>query len=146
MYRKIATVIFAALPATMLCVPAASFGIVGIEKLFGTYQFPIEGIFGIAISLFTILGTIGLWLISFKEHYKTRLNFALVSCGVLVTSIVLIWALIDKPAWFLPTSLGKDALELIIISSVFLFGLYYWITILCSFCSKPKRARGTNKN
>ncbi|ACV27208.1 hypothetical protein [Kangiella koreensis] len=140
MYRKVATVFFAAIPGTVLCIPAASFGVAGVEKLFGAYQYPLEGVLGIAISLLAFLGTAGLWLVSFKEHYKTALNFALISCSVLVASIVLIWTLIEKSSWFLPTSLGKDALELMVISSVFLIGLYYWVTISSSLFNKAKQA------
>lgn len=96
----------------------------------------MEGIWGVAFSILALLGTAGLWLVSIKESYKTILNFVLISCGVLVSSTILTWTLIEKPSWFSPISIGKDGLELAVFSSVFLFGIYYWVVISSSLFNK----------
>ena len=127
MFRKLATLIFAAIPACLL-LPLMLLLVGNAVENSQRGQF-IYSTIALTIGLMAIFGVIGLFVVSFQENYKTRLNLFLVGCGTLTMTILFAIGLASNPSWFVPNSLGKDAFELLLLSSLLGFGIYYCFTI-----------------
>jgi uncharacterized membrane protein len=134
MMRQALTLIFAALPAMVFAPLLFLFSGIVLEHFNKGRLF--EGLLLGTICLFVLLGIIGLFAVSLQRNYKTVLNLVLISCGTIVMAIFYIGGIFTQPSWYLPSGFNKDTYELIMMTSLFGFGVFYTYQIARGLVNK----------
>jgi len=115
--RKILSILFGALPATWLMIPASMLLAYGIGE---------KQILAIFVGVTAFLGTIGIWKVSLSTNYKTNTNAFLLACGVISLFTVRVSSAIAGEEWFSLKNISKnDLVSLLLMLSPFVVTMSY---------------------
>ena len=133
MIRKLSTLMFAAVPAVMYCYISLIFGMAALIDVVKHQAYGQLAL--IAFAFLAALGTLGLWRVTLTNNYKSKTNLLMIASGVFAVGSMYIVGLIERPSWYIPSGLNKDTLELISITLIFFYGLYYLAAISRGLCA-----------
>jgi hypothetical protein len=127
MKRRMLTLFFAAIPASMTLPILAIGTLLSFDHIENGNI--IGGVVLVIVCIMSLLGIIGLWMVCIQNNYKSLLNMILIGCGTLVAGTLFVGGLFVNVEWYLPTTFGKDTLELAGSACVLGFGIFYSISI-----------------